>query len=521
MIRSLEEDPENTPEARRRRTPLLRFTRADLRLTGMPVLGMLYPSSTLARACDPLALLAEGGGTELPTAESVLERAQRKIQALLDGLDVSASASETAHDAEAWYWAAPILLDLHHDRARTLEWLGRSDLAAQWSGAVGSDEGEETSVWRDHVDLAREVRVRARLGRPPADLALVLAQMAVGGPGVTALRALSRAAGGTDALAAPWLRDAAGKVAWGFRNLFNGPEVMALVRGMNREEPYWRRVVEYGVAGGLQSVLDEYGHVLQEVLGLFDKDPEDVAAGVAGAMREALSIRTVNLAVDELRMAEEGRDVVLESHRLRARFALRFGDEKAEDRDEDTRADQVRQAFNSPFWPFVLATTSVGQEGLDFHPYCHAVVHWNLPSNPVDLEQREGRVHRYKGHAVRRNLAKHFGVPLPLGELADPWVRLFDLAKAGRPPHASDIFPYWVYPLAGGARIERHVPAFPLSREVDHLVALRRSLVVYRMIFGQPRQEDLLAYLLTRFSRDKLAAITEDLRVDLSPRSGG
>jgi hypothetical protein len=238
-------------------------------------------------------------------------------------------------------------------------------------------------------------------------------------------------------------------------------------------------------------------------------------------MREALSIRTVNLAVDELRMVDEGRDVALESHRLRARFALRFGDEKADDRDEGTRADQVRQAFNSPFWPFVLATTSVGQEGLDFHPYCHAVVHWNLPSNPVDLEQREGRVHRYKGHAVRRNLAKHFGVPLSLGELADPWTRLFDLAKAGRAPHSSDLVPYWVYPLAGGARIERHVPALPLSREVDQLVALRRSLAVYRMIFGQPRQEDLLDYLLTRFSREALAAIMEDLRVDLSPGSGG
>src|SRR5687768_7390850 len=65
-----------------------------------------------------------------------------------------------------------------------------------------------------------------------------------------------------------------------------------------------------------------------------------------------------------------------------------------------------REAFNSPFWPFVLATTSVGQEGLDFHLYCHAVAHWNLPSNPVDMEQREGRVHRFKGHAVRKNIAQ-------------------------------------------------------------------------------------------------------------------
>nr|WP_270246095.1 helicase-related protein [Coprococcus sp. AM11-30B] len=41
--------------------------------------------------------------------------------------------------------------------------------------------------------------------------------------------------------------------------------------------------------------------------------------------------------------------------------------------------------------PFVLATTSIGQEGLDFHNYCCVIMHWNLPSNPIDLEQREGR----------------------------------------------------------------------------------------------------------------------------------
>jgi hypothetical protein len=43
---------------------------------------------------------------------------------------------------------------------------------------------------------------------------------------------------------------------------------------------------------------------------------------------------------------------------------------------------------------------SVGQEGLDIHHYCHAITHWNLPANPVDLEQREGRIHSYKAHAV-------------------------------------------------------------------------------------------------------------------------
>ena len=107
------------------------------------------------------------------------------------------------------------------------------------------------------------------------------------------------------------------------------------------------------------------------------------------------------------------------------RFALRFGDERSDDGGE-TRRSHVRTAFNSPFWPFVLATTSVGQESLDFHLYCHAVVHWNLPANPVDLEQREGRVHRYKGHAVRRNLAGALGRDAAAPGDKDPWTWMFE-----------------------------------------------------------------------------------------------
>lgn len=39
----------------------------------------------------------------------------------------------------------------------------------------------------------------------------------------------------------------------------------------------------------------------------------------------------------------------------------------------------VRRAFSGPFWPFVLASTSVRQEGIDFT----SVIHWNVPGNPV------------------------------------------------------------------------------------------------------------------------------------------
>ena len=58
------------------------------------------------------------------------------------------------------------------------------------------------------------------------------------------------------------VRLTAGRVAWRLRNLFNLPEVISLVRGLNRQEPYWLRVIEYAMDGCLQAVLDEYVHVL-------------------------------------------------------------------------------------------------------------------------------------------------------------------------------------------------------------------------------------------------------------------
>jgi hypothetical protein len=196
---------------------------------------------------------------------------------------------------------------------------------------------------------------------------------------------------------------------------------------------------------------------------------------------------------------------------------MRFGDQDADDGAEPTRADRVRSAFNSPFWPFVLATTSVGQEGLDFHPYCHAVVHWNLPSNPVDLEQREGRVHRYKGHAIRKNIAADFA-EAAFGGCTDPWTAMFQAAQASRSSGQTDLYPFWITPN-GVAKIERHVLALPLSREKVQERSLRQSVVIYRMVFGQNRQEDLVEYLLSRHSPDEVERFVDLCRIDLAPPS--
>ena len=521
----------NTAKARKSRDPLLRIARANERLTGLPLMGLLYPCRTLAERCDPLRYGIETASSELPSLDQLQAVYAQRLRPLLAKL--SQYVDPQGAEDDRWYWAAPILLDLEYDQVATLAWLGRDDLASIWAGqSEGVEEDVQTdpaneavtdgntqSAWAAHVQALQNLRAdlkKKKLGRPPQDLIQVLVQQALGGFGTCALRALQRVTGSLD----QDQRDRAAQIGRAFLTLFNLPEVTDLLRGLNRAEPYWQRVLEYSINGGLQSVLDEYAHVLRDGLGLFNRPADEVAEQIAEAMITALTLRTSSMGVDDVKVSVAAKTIESTSRKLRGRFALRFGDQTDESGADSTRATQVQTAFNSPFWPFVLATTSVGQEGLDFHTYCHAVVHWNLPSNPVDLEQREGRVHRYKGHAVRKNVAQRYGLSVAAAGKSqpDPWTLLFDRAKAERASTDSDLVPYWVYAVPDGAQIERYVPALPLSRDIDALNALRRSLAAYRMVFGQSRQEDLLEFLLERLPENLVTRAASLLRIDLSPR---
>jgi hypothetical protein len=118
---------------------------------------------------------------------------------------------------------------------------------------------------------------------------------------------------------------------------------------------------------------------------------------------------------------------------------------------------------------------------------------------------------------VRKNLAARFGLAPVDGCGADPWDAVFAAGVQERKPGTSDLVTYWVYPLEGGASIERHLIAFPLSRDAARMEALRRTLAVYRMVFGQSRQEDLVSYLLTHLPPDEISKVVDQLRIDLAP----
>jgi hypothetical protein len=521
MMKEGDPGAENTEQARSRITTPLTFRMDGNRPGSMSLLTLLYPSATLANEFDPAVLgaVARSGsqdGQATPTLRRILTPARRRMAELLSAL---APGPPDGPVDQAWYWAAPVLLDAHFHRKPTEAWLEAAATPAQWGDMSGeSSDDSVTRGWEGHFDEVRAVLDgRRQLGRRPADLANVLIHIGLAGPATVALRALQRLAqpDGPENLDA--IRNAAGTIGFALRSLFRTPEAQSLIRGRRRssttEDFYWRRVLSYGILGCLQAVMDEYLHVLAERLGVADAGSSKGLEDIVRSAREAIGLRTAPLRTTGI----SPRTGVGDDYSTRVHFARRLADDKADDEAKGARIGRIQEAFNSPFWPFVLITTSIGQEGLDFHTYCHAVVHWDLPHNPVDMEQREGRVHRYKGHAVRKNVADAHANSV----LADPdrasqaWRAMFEEARASRGVDDNDLVPYWIYP--GDAAIERHVSVYPMSRDIARLEALRRSLAIYRMVFGQPRQDDLLEYLAARIPEDRLQDLSAAWQIDLRP----
>lgn len=489
--------------------PLLRFAERDGRLTAMSSFALLYPSPTWATQFDPLEEAASFAS--VPSAAEVLKLIETKVEQLL-APHVRAAPTSGAVD-QRWYWTAPLLLDRQRFGS-VLEWIdAESERDGEWAWSKLTGDGDsEDSHFARHVDEVRAFLERpTELGRPPDDLYGVLAKVIIASPAVVSLRALIRMSRG-GGVTVPHL-GAAAWIAMGFRKLFNLPETQVLLRASDDGERYWERVLDEGIAGGLQAVMDEYAHMVGESISADPSRPDGIY-DLGLEMESAVALRTSKVEYDDLAALVATDEETSPTGSIRCRFALRFGDGKTHD-DEDLRQGTVRSAFNSPFRPFVLASTSVGQEGLDFHPYCHAIVHWNLPSNPVDFEQREGRIHRYKGHFIRKNLAARFGLVNP-HELrsSDPWAVLFERATNELRGETGDLVPYWI--LEGPHRIERHVPLLPLSRDRDRYEQLKSALARYRIVFGQPRQEELLRLLNERWQGELDDLLLE--QIDLRPR---
>lgn len=308
----------------------------------------------------------------------------------------------------------------------------------------------------------------------------VLANMAIGAPAMCLYRIFK-------GMGDPKAREHAEEVAKELIVIFNNRQGIAAVRkNCNSHSNYFQNVIDYCIQGNLQSVLDEFVHMIGE-----KKDPGTIVTRMKESFASAYPqpVNTIqNFGTDR-------------RYSIRKHIAVDFGSGRQSEKDV-SHATNLRSAFNSPFRPFVLASTSVGQEGLDFHWYCRKIVHWNLPSNPQDLEQREGRINRYKCLSIRRNLAKLYpGIY--------DWNEMFKKANEDMRnefgARYSDIVPNWCLPpewiesnKAAIEWIERIVPMYPMSEDQSRYHRLIQVLSLYRLTMGQPRQEELLDMLASR-----------------------
>ena len=454
--------------------------------------------------CLPLA--------DMQPLEAVREGAEPRawVRARIADLMASLPDPQTGQEDDRWEWIAPLLLDG-----------GLRDFLEEWQAdhELPHPNREHFGEYVDDL-LALDV---TELGRRPAGLIDLLTDVALGAPAVLAARTASMANAGVEAR-----RRVGVTIAEAFWHLFNRPAVISLLTNLSdrssQDASYWRVVMRYCQQGNLQAVLDEQWHLLWEQNAWAEEvDRPAVAEACARLLAESIRPKPSRVHVRLFDGLVDGTSSVADEIRLRTIFALRYGttatDDVAGTGEKRVSEDIVRGAFNSPFRPFVLASTSIGQEGLDFHPWCHRIVHWDLPGNPVDLEQREGRVHRYKGHAVRRNVAERWRDEV-VGSWRsgdDLWQKLFDRAdKAARNAGESDLVPCWI--SHGDFRVERRVPLLPYTKEESTFARLKRQLAAYRVVFGQPRQEELLSLL------DQSGLSLGELHqwaIDLSPPGSG
>ena len=464
--------------------------------------SLVYPSKTLIDM--PLQ-----AGASL----SVDELLKQRITVINEKLLRLPASKGVTNRSDRWYAIAPMLLDLHG---------GNEDYFESWL----TEQKANISNRKDNKGITAQFSALSRfledehlsLGPMPKDLAEYLAYLSIAGPAISIYRAWSN---NWSAQEASVYASSATAVAFAIVSMFNKPESDSILGKRYRNLKYFEAIVRYCADGGFQAVASEYAHLLKGDGFSMHSDGHCATE----RMIEVLSLMTSNVACqfaeNKFKSSESSESKAGQAknrHSLRCHYAVPLGTQEMSSDAAVQRVGSVRDAFNSPFRPFVLNSTSIGQEGLDFHWYCNQIVHWNLPANPIDIEQREGRVNRYKSLTVRKRLAEVYKEACTLEE-GDPWQQLFHFAdsetfKKGR---SSDLVPYWHLP-EGRAKIERFVPMMPLSRDVLKLDRALKVLAIYRLAFGQPRQEELLENLLKRdFKPEEIALITKNLVINLSP----
>lgn len=396
-----------------------------------------------------------------------LKAASRKPWALLVALEKKAGLWDSSR--EAWSMMAP--------DAEDADSIGQlKGMIQKWDEVIDQDE--------DISEISAETDLQA------------LVALAMESPGVVLLRALTRHwPQATDAenmqLVLP--------VLWrGLRSYLDKSWFVSALG--DPEEMFYPEAIRKAVMdGNLESVLDEHFWFLSnDGSGDWGVRLEEV--------EKSLRLRDASVTFHEGdEFLADGSKNKLSSFTVRCHVAVPLAEGRkggkniqspqvnasSELEDSPLRPDEIRKAFNSPFWPNVLVTTSIGQEGLDLHPWCNSIAHWDLANSPVALEQREGRITRFASLSVRRAIARKLQSQLELTIGQSPWRQLAILADC-QLSDPSGMSPWWV---VEGGDCNRFFLTVPGGEQQERFESLARERALYRLVLGMPDQTDLIRLL--------------------------
>jgi DEAD/DEAH box helicase:helicase len=461
----------------------------------MTTLLVAYPCITLAKKLNPAQFIQSG-----KTLKEIVERESLQWENEIKAF-CNKEGKVYNHEDSDISWAYPMICD--------------SNLEGRWKQKTLwkiDDQDKNSALVTHNIPRLKNILTKKEeeinIPKNPTkkelyQLSRLMATMSIGSPGVCAYRSLCQYYPDDDNTFS-----CAFKIGCAFIDLFNKPESTAIVEllyAKQKSMEYWQKVIQYCADGNLQAVLDEYVFMLYSNYTDIQKLTKKLCS--------ALTIRTSTFKVDDAQSFGKKENNENEiRYSMRSHFAAPFGVNPESSQGSEERATGIREAFNSPFKPFVLATTSIGQEGLDFHWYCRKVMHWNLPNNPIDFEQREGRVNRYRGKVVRQRVAEKYHADV--ANTNKLWDTLFELAEKDKADakFPCDLVPNWHFE-SKGVSIERVVPLYKFSQDIQRYEKMLHVLGLYRLTFGQPRQEELVEALNCEISAEEL----DKLLIDLCP----
>ena len=245
-----------------------------------------------------------------------------------------------------------------------------------------------------------------------------------------------------------------------------------------KTENWTRGVLRYCAEGNLYAVLEEWAFVANPT------NPN----GFCDMLKEALTGDATCVYVQTQDSFQNNEAGVMRKCSFAEQLTLDIKDNGAGANNKEKRM-KIAQHFSSPFWPMILFAGRNAQEGLDFHQYCLRIMHMTLPRGAVSLEQRQGRIDRYRSLLVRRRAAEYLNLGYfrnLSGEAFEGYALMKNLfARLICAPSETDqLYPNFHLPPDGKHFLERMMPSWPFSKQAKFANICTNMLESYRVSMG-------------------------------------